>query len=157
MDRYFDVLNTEQGNVRPMEYLAWALVGLVAYSMVAPLASSVTQEVPPTPALFLSTVVFLGITTIVIGLVGTGDVSYALSTEAIYVYTAGVFLTIGILAYVTALQTGPVSVVVPIFGMFIVGSSAIGIVFLDEVLTVERVAGIVCATLAVYLSAEEDE
>ena len=140
-----------------MEYLVWAVVGLVAYSLVAPLASNVTQEVPPTAALFLSTIVFLGITVVVIGLVGTGDVSYVMTAEATFVYAAGVFLTIGILAYVTALQTGPVSVVVPIFGMFIVGSSAIGIVFLDEVLTVERVAGIVCATLAVYLSAEGDE
>ena len=138
-----------------MEYLIWAVVGLLAYSLVAPLASEVTSEMPPTPALFLATTVFLALTAVVLLLTGTADVAYASVPAAGYVYAAGVFLAVGILAYVAALEVGPVSVVVPIYGTFIVGSSAIGIAFLGEPLTIERVAGIGCAMVAVYLSSEE--
>ncbi|RQG97087.1 EamA family transporter [Natrarchaeobius chitinivorans] len=137
-----------------MEYLVWAVVGLLAYSLVAPLASSATQDVPPTPALFLSTAVFLAIAGVVLVVAGTGEWSYVVSRDARYVYVAGVFLTVGILGYTAALEAGPVSVVVPIYGMFIVGSSAIGILFLGESVTATRVAGICCAMIAIYLSAE---
>lgn len=136
-----------------MEYLLWVVVALLAYSVTAPLASEITREVPAAPALFLATAVFLAITMGTLLLTGGAEPAHALSPEAGYVYVAGVFLTIGILAYVSALEAGPVSVVVPIYGMFIVGSSVVGIVFLDETLTPTRAAGIACAIVAIYLCA----
>ncbi|MFB6097382.1 MAG: EamA family transporter [Haloferacaceae archaeon] len=136
-----------------MEYLPWIVVALVAYSLTAPLASTVTQSVPPAPALFLATAVFLVIAGGVIVVTGVPDPGLVVSPAAGIVYVAGVFLTVGILSYVTALQQGPVSVVVPIYGMFIVGSAVIGIVFLDESLTATRAAGTLCAVLAIYLTA----
>lgn len=139
-----------------MEYFVWTLLALVAYSLVAPLASLVTRQIPSAAALFLATAVFLLLTSGVLVLTGTADPSYALTPAAGYVYVAGVFLTIGILAYVAALEAGPVSVVVPIFGLFIVGSSAIAIALLEEALTLERAAGIGCAILAIYLSVGEE-
>ncbi|ELY53830.1 EamA family transporter [Natronolimnohabitans innermongolicus] len=139
-----------------MEYLLWVLLALVTYSFVAPLTSIIMQDVPAAPGLFLATVVFLAIASVVLVVTGTADPSYAVSLEAGYVYVAGAFLTVGILAYTAALETGPVSVVVPIFGMFIVGSSILGIVFLDEALTTTRAAGIACAVLAIVCSAGGD-
>ncbi|WP_436345351.1 EamA family transporter [Natronorubrum sp. FCH18a] len=136
-----------------MEYLLWVLIALLAYSFVAPLTSVIMQDVPATPGLFLSTFVFLVIASSVLLLTGTADPSHAVSVEAGYVYVAGVFLTVGILAYTAALETGPVSVVVPIFGMFIVGSSVLGILFLGETMSLTRAAGIVCAMLAIVCSA----
>ena len=59
----------------------------------------------------------------------------------------------GIITYYRALSLGAVSVVVPIFGLFIVVSSVVGFVFLDEPLTLRKVAGIVLAGVAVYLVA----
>lgn len=140
-----------------MEYLVWVVIALIAYSVVAPVASMATKEVPPTIGLFLSTLVFLAIATVVMVATGTADPAFAFEPNAMYIYIAGVFLTIGILAYIAALEIGPVSVVVPIYGMFIVGSSILGIVFLGEAVTVERVAGIGCAVLAIYFGAGEDE
>ncbi|AHG00025.1 multidrug transporter [Halostagnicola larsenii XH-48] len=138
-----------------MEYLLWVVIAVLAYSVVAPLTSIATQDVPAAVGLFLATVVFLVITTVVLFLTGTVDPSYAVSEDAAYIYVGGVFLTIGILAYTSALEAGPVSVVVPIYGMFIVGSSVLGIFFLDETLSVTRGAGIACAIVAIYLSAGE--
>ncbi len=138
-----------------MEYLPWALLALVTYSFLAPLASFITEEVPPSVALFLSTAVFLVITSAVIAGLGLVDPAYATVPAAAYVYVGGAFLTVGILAYITALERGPVSVVVPIYGMFIVGSSVVGIAFLGEALTATRAAGIACAVVAIVLGAGE--
>ncbi|QCS43669.1 EamA family transporter [Natrinema versiforme] len=136
-----------------MEYLVWVLVALVAYGLMAPLTSVVTSDVPPAVALFLSTTIFLGLTTVVLVTTETGSLADAMTPSAGIVYVAGLFLSSGILAYYQALERGPVSVVVPIYGLFIVGSSVIGILFLGEELTATRGAGIVVAAVAIYLAA----
>ncbi|WP_144905160.1 EamA family transporter [Halobellus captivus] len=135
-----------------MEYLPWVVVALVSYGMLAPVTSKVTQEVPPAVSLFLATVVFLVLTLGVMVATDTNPLAYVFLPSAGYVYVGGAFLAVGILSYYFALQRGPVSVVVPIYGMFIVGSSVIGIAFLGEALTVTRVGGIASAIIAVYLS-----
>ena len=135
-----------------MQYLVWVTVALVAYGLLAPVTSKITEEVPPAVALFVSTAVFLLLTLPVMVLTDTADLAYATGPAAGYVYVAGVFLTVGILAYYYALQRGPVSVVVPIYGMFIVGSAVVGVLFLGEDLSLSRGGGIVAAVLAVYLS-----
>ena len=136
-----------------MDYLLWVIVALVAYGLMAPLTSVVTSDVPPAVALFLSTTIFLCLTAVVLVVTGTGSLSDVSSPSAGIVYVAGLFLSAGILAYYQALERGPVSVVVPIYGLFIVGSSIIGIVFLGEELTATRAAGIVVAAAAIYLAA----
>ncbi len=136
-----------------MEYLLWVIVALVAYGLMAPLTSVVTRDVPPAIALFLSTTIFLCLTAVVLVVTGTGSLPAVTTTSAGIVYVAGLFLSAGILAYYQALERGPVSVVVPIYGLFIVGSSIIGIVFLGEDLTATRAAGIVVAAAAIYLAA----
>jgi transporter family protein len=141
-----------------MEYLLWVVVALVAYAIVAPLTSATTQDAPAAVVLFLSTAVFLVLTLVVMVATDTADPAYAVAPAARYIYVGGLFLGVGILSYFTALELGPVSVVVPIYGMFIVGSSVIGIIFLEETLSATRIAGIACAVLAIYLSAGgEDE
>ncbi|ELZ25524.1 EamA family transporter [Natrinema limicola] len=140
-----------------MEYLLWVIVALVAYGLMAPLTSVVTTDVPPAVALFLSTTIFLCLTAVVLVVTGTGSLSDVTSPSAGIVYVAGLFLSAGILAYYQALERGPVSVVVPIYGLFIVGSSIIGIVFLGEDLTATRAAGIVVAAAAIYLAAGGEE
>lgn len=140
-----------------MEYLFWVAIALVAYGLMPPLTSLVTSTVPPAVALFLSTVVFLVLTLGVAVVTGTADPAYATTPAAGYVYVAGGFLAIGILAYYSALEAGPVSVVVPIYGLFIVGSSAVGIAFLDEELTITRAAGIAVAVLAIYFAASGEQ
>ncbi|MGM0388459.1 MAG: EamA family transporter [Natrinema limicola] len=136
-----------------MEYLLWVIVALVAYGLMAPLTSVVTTDVPPAVALFLSTTIFLCLTAVVLVVTGTDSLSDVTSPSAGIVYVAGLFLSAGILAYYQALERGPVSVVVPIYGLFIVGSSIIGIAFLGEELTATRAAGIVVAAAAIYLAA----
>jgi transporter family protein len=138
-----------------MRYLLWALVALVGYTLVPPLVKLATAEIPSDVVLVISNGILVVVAS---GIILASDVSvtpYLTNERAVYAYGAGIALTVGIIAYYRALAAGPVSVVVPIFGMFIATSSIIGIAFLDEPLTARKVAGIGMAVLAVYLTSVE--
>jgi transporter family protein len=49
------------------------------------------------------------------------------------------------------LSLGPSNVVVPIYGMFIVGGSLLGVLFLEEPMSWNKVAGLVFAVIGVVL------
>ncbi|WP_251343131.1 EamA family transporter [Haloplanus halophilus] len=141
-----------------MGYLQWALVALLSYSAVAPLVGFATTGDPKIHS-FVAALVTNGILLVAtVGVVlyeGQSVSSFVGHPKAPYLYLAGVFLAVGILAYYRALSLGPVSAVVPIFGTFLVLSSVLGIVFLDESLTPRKVAGIGCAVLGIYLVSVE--
>ena len=138
-----------------MQYLWYALVALAAYTLVAPLVKLAMRDLPPDVVVLVTNgVLVLG----ALGLILATDkpfVSALTHEDAPYMYAAGLCLMVGIIAYYRALSTGPVSVVVPIFGLFLVGSSIVGIVALDEALTARKAAGIVLAVVAVFLTTFE--
>lgn len=141
-----------------MNYLSWSLLALVAYSLVAPLMSVATTgsvKIPSDVAALMANTILVVVT---IGVVtyNQEEVFASLATpKAAYVFVAGICLTVGILAYYRALALGPVSVVSPIFGMFLVLSSVIGIAFLNESLTARKALGIGLGLVAVYLVSVE--
>lgn len=138
-----------------MQYLWYALVALVAYAAVAPLTKVAMRDLPA-DSVALVTNGMLAVATLALVLATDRPLLAALTHErAPYMYAAGACLTIGILAYYRALAAGPVSVVVPIFGLFLIASSVLGIVFLEETLTVRKGAGIVLAVVAVFLTTFE--
>lgn len=73
--------------------------------------------------------------------------------SALFAYAAGIALTLAVVGYFKALSTGPASIVVPIYGMFIVGGSILGIVVLDEPVSVKKLFGIRLASAGVILIA----
>ena len=135
-----------------MQYLWYALLALAAYALVAPLTKIAMQEIPAdTVALVTNGMLVLA----ALGVVLATDQplrSSLTGEHALYMYAAGICLAVGILAYYRALAAGPVSVVVPIFGLFLVASSVIGIAFLDEALTLRKAVGIALAIVAVFLT-----
>ncbi len=75
------------------------------------------------------------------------------STDGRLALGAGVALVVAVLFYFLALSEGPTSVVVPIYGMFIVGGAVLGLVFLHEPLTLSKALGILLAAVSIYLIA----
>ncbi|MES3517660.1 MAG: EamA family transporter [Natronomonas sp.] len=138
-----------------MQYILYAILALVSYSVVAPLFRLATQELPADTVAVVTNGMLVGTLLVVIAVSDKPLGSAFTHEHAPYMYAAGVFLTIGIIAYYRALAVGPVSVVVPIFGLFIAVSSALGIAFLDEPLTTRKTVGIGLALAAVYLTAFE--
>jgi transporter family protein len=141
-----------------MSYLPWAILALVAYSLVPPLMNVATTGAVKMPsnvaALYANGILVVG-TVLVVVYNGEEALAYATHPTQKYVLLAGVFLFVGILAYYRALSLGPVSVVSPIFGMFLVLSSIIGIVLLNESLTARKALGIGLGIVAVYLVSVE--
>ncbi|WP_435125481.1 EamA family transporter [Halobaculum sp. D14] len=141
-----------------MNYLPWAVVAFLSYSMVAPLmrvATSGTNPIPSNVAALVANVVLVVATFAVITVSGEGLVTYLDDPKIGYVVAAGFCLAVGILSYYRALSMGPVSLVAPVFAMFFVASSAVGIVALDEPVTARKLAGIALAAVAVVLVAGE--
>ena len=138
-----------------MNYLLWALLAMLGYTFVAPLLKVALGDMPSNVVLLISNSMLVLSVGIVVAVTESEALTYFSHPKIGYVVAGGVFLTVGIYAYYQALDTGPVSVVVPIFGMFIATSSIIGIAFLDEPLTGRKVAGIGLAIAAVYLTSVE--
>ncbi|WP_435334442.1 EamA family transporter [Haloarchaeobius sp. TZWWS8] len=137
-----------------MSYLLWAALALAAYTLVAPLMSIATNGSSPIPsnvATLMGNGVLVLLTLGVVAFNQGDPTEYFTHPKAGYVYAAGFCLAVGILAYYKALSLGPVSVVSPIFGMFLVTSSALGIVVLNEPASARKLAGIGLAVVSVYL------
>jgi transporter family protein len=136
-------------------YLTYSLIALAAYTLVSPLTKIATRDLP-SDAVAAVTNGMLAVAALALTLYAGDSVTRTLThPDRVYVLGAGVCLAVGIIAYYRALKLGPVSVVVPIFGMFLVTSSLIGIAFLNEALTLRKGAGIVLAVVAVLLVTTE--
>jgi len=134
-----------------MEYLRWAIISLIAYSLVAPFLK-LAAGVPSDVAVFISNAVVL---VFAFGLVlhrGLAMGSYLANPKMPHVIGIGILLAVSLLSFYYALSLGPVSVVVPIYGLFIVMSAIISVVALDERFTLYKVSGIGLAVLAIYLT-----
>lgn len=132
-------------------YLGLSLVACLAYSLVAPLLSIAMTELPSTLAVFLSNSVMFVTVGLVIRYRNLSVRPYLRHPRTPYILAMGVLLTIGLLTYYRALALGPVSVVVPIYGLFIVVSSLVGIVAFEETVTARKVAAIGLSVLAIVL------
>lgn len=138
-----------------MRYLIWALVALVGYTFVPPLMALATREIPSTVATFVAASM-LAVTAFALSVLNGEPLFENLgSYHGRYVIAAGGFLTVSILAFFRALSLGPVNVVVPIFGLFLVTSSVVGVIALDEPVTLQRVGGIALAVLAIVILSTE--
>ena len=137
-----------------MNHIAWALIALVAYTFVPIFTDLATRTIPSDVAALVSNTILV-VATIALVLVTEQEVSECLAApNAIYMYATGVCLAVGIITYYRALGSGPVSVVVPIFGMFIVTSSVVSAVFVPgDAFSARKALSVVLAIAAVYLAA----
>ena len=135
-------------------YLPYALLAMGAYALVSPLmrvATTGPNAVPSDVAVIVSNTLLVAIAVGVVWYTGQGFTTHLRSPKLIHVLAAGVFLTIGILALYRSISLGPVSVVTPIFALFLVFSSLIGVVLLGESFSPRKALGIGFAIAAVYL------
>src|SRR2546430_10202038 len=107
-------------------YLLWAVIGMIGYSVTATLVKLATESGRFSSYFVLmisSAMVVVTSTTITIlrGDMKTFSRDNLASTDGMLVLGAGVALVIAVVFYFLALSEGPTSVVVPIYGMFIVG------------------------------------
>lgn len=69
---------------------------------------------------------------------------------------AGTFGALGGVFFYIAVERGPVSVIIPITSLYVVGVAVGGMLLLGEPFSWRKVAGVTCAAAAILLLASED-
>jgi transporter family protein len=137
-----------------MQYIHFAVIAMLAYAFVPPLVriAAASPDGIPSAVVSVYTNLLLVIGSVAV-VIASGDTltGYLSHGKMVYVIAGGIALTVGILSYYEALALGPVSVVTPIFGLFLVVSSVIGFVVLAEPVTPQKLLAIGFAALAIVL------
>lgn len=129
--------------------LLFAVAAMFLYAGWALLAKFATQRIPVGHAVAV---------TYVAGLVAVGGYLFATDASLVrsvsglgYAVASGLFLGLGTLAYYTAMDTGSAAIATSISGMYLLVTTVLAILFLDESLGSMEMAGLGLAVVAVVL------
>lgn len=141
-----------------MNYATWALIGMVGYSFTTLLVKLATRAGRFSSFLVLAIATLIVASTAACIVLVRGDLGRVtardfLSPSAGFAYATGIALALAVVSLFRALSLGPASVVVPLYGMFIVGGSILGILVLGEPVTVRKILGIALAIGSIFLLA----
>jgi len=136
-------------------YIFWALLGMVGYSFTTLFTKLAERnsEVSDFMVLAISATIVSIFVLAVVAIRGElrplvcdlekGTLAWAIA--------GGIALTVAVTSLFHALSLGPANVVVPIYGMFIVGGSLLGVLFLGEPITWNKIVGLAAAVIGVVL------
>ena len=136
-----------------MNHLFWAFGAMVSYSFVFLFVKLAQRELPVFTVMSVAIFVLMATTTLVTAVTGEWDVTVGDRVHLAYAVVAGLGLAGAVVGYFRALSLGPVSAVVPVYGLFIVGGAVLGIVVLNEPLTLRKALGVAFAACSVFLIA----
>jgi transporter family protein len=136
-------------------YIFWALLGMAGYSFTTLFAKLAERsgDVSTYMVLAVSTTIVPIVAITIVALRGElrsliFDLDHA---PLLWAIAAGITLTIAVSSLFHALSLGPANVVVPIYGMFIIGGSLLGVLFLGEPMTWNKIVGLIAAVAGVIL------
>jgi transporter family protein len=136
-------------------YVVWALVGMAGYSLATLLVKLAERSGTASTHMVLAvstTVVSIFAIAVVIGRGELKPLLFDLERPPLlWAIAGGVALTVAVSSLFHALSLGPANVVVPIYGMFIVGGALLGVAFLGEPMTWTKIVGLVAAVAGVLL------
>jgi transporter family protein len=141
-----------------MNYIVWALIGMAGYSSTTLFVKLATRDhsLSGFRVLALSvSIVFLSVwaTTLATGGANMAAWRGLKGANIGWTVAAGISLSIAVSSLFRALAMGPASVVVPIYGMFIVGGALLGVFFLGEPLPPSKCVGLALAVVGTCLIA----
>ena len=136
-------------------YIYWALLGMVGYSLTT-LFTKLAERSGEVSSYMVLAVSSIIVPVFVIAIVGfRGELEpliYDLEKGTLaWAIAGGLALTVAVTSLFHALSLGPGNVVVPIYGMFIVGGSLLGVLFLGEPMTWHKIVGLAAAVIGVVL------
>jgi len=129
--------------------LAWALVAMLAWGVWAVVANVATRSLSPEFAMVIS---YATGALLAAGYIGVQPISITLDREGIlFAILAGVFAGAGTIAFYVGLSRGRTGIVTTVSALYFVVAAVIGVVFLEETMTLRHVAGLGFAVAAVVL------
>lgn len=136
-------------------YVLWALLGMAGYSLMTLFVKLAERSGT------VSTYMVLAVSTTIVAIFAIAIVAWRgeLKTLILEIETppllwaiaGGIALTVAVSSLFHALSLGPSNIVVPIYGMFIVGGALLGVLVLGEAMPWHRVVGLVAAVAGVIL------
>jgi bacterial/archaeal transporter family protein len=136
-------------------YIFWALLGMVGYSFTTLFVKLAERSGAVSNYMVLAvstTIVSIFAIGIVIGRGELKPLIFDLERGTLaWAIAGGIALTVAVSSLFHALSLGPANVVVPIYGMFIIGGSLLGVLFLGEPMTWNKIVGLAAAVLGVVL------
>lgn len=136
-------------------YILWALLGMAAYSCMTLFVKLAERGGN------VSTYMVLAVATTIVPIVAFSVVAWRGELRTLFfdldtppllwALAGGIALTVSAFSLFYALSIGPANVVVPIYGMFIVGGSVLGVLVLGESMPWHRIVGLVAAVIGVVL------
>jgi transporter family protein len=135
-------------------YVFWALLGMAAYSLTTLLVKLAVRTGAGSSfmVLLIATAIVFVFVTLIVWWRGGGEGLLGMDrAPLLWSLAAGVALFVAVSSLFQALSLGPASVVVPIYGMFVIGGAALGILVLQEPLTWNKVAGLAAAVIGIVL------
>lgn len=133
-------------------YIYWALLGMVGYSFTT-LFTKLAERSGDVSSFIVLAVSTIIVPTFVLSIVAIrGELKpliYDLEKGTfLWAVAGGLALTVAVTSLFHALSLGPANVVVPIYGMFIVGGSLLGVLFLGEPMSWNKIVGLAAAVSA---------
>jgi transporter family protein len=136
-------------------YVLWALLGMACYSLMT-LFMKLAEKSGSA-----STYMVLAVSTTIVPLFAFALVVIRGELKSLFfeleqppllwAIAAGLVLTVAVGSLFHALSLGPANVVVPIYGMFIVGGPLLAVLLLGEPMSWSKIAGLVAAVIGVIL------
>ena len=136
-------------------YIYWALLGMVGYSFTTLFTKLAERsgDVSSFMVLAVSTIIVPIFVLSIVAIRGElKPLIYNLEKGTfLWAVAGGLALTVAVTSLFHALSLGPANVVVPIYGMFIVGGSLLGVLVLGEPMTWNKIVGLAAAVFGVML------
>ena len=136
-------------------YVLWALLGMACYSLMT-LFVKLAEKSGTASSYMVLAVATTIVPIFALAMVAMRGEFKALFFELeqpplLWAIAAGLVLTVAVGSLFHALSLGPANVVVPIYGMFIVGGPLLAVLFLGEPMTWNKIAGLLAAVIGVIL------
>lgn len=136
-------------------YMLWALLGMACYSLMT-LFVKLAEKSGTASSYMVLAVATTIVPIFALAMVAMRGEFKALFFELeqppmLWAIAAGLVLTVAVGSLFHALSLGPANVVVPIYGMFIVGGPLLAVLFLGEPMTWNKIAGLLAAVIGVIL------
>jgi transporter family protein len=142
--------------IRP--YVAWALLGMVCYSLTTLFMKLAIRDGRFSSFLVLAIATFGTFSTSLTVVLLRGDFKGMTwrdfnSPAGLWALATAIALSVAVSSLFRGLSLGPASVVVPLYGMFAAGGAILGLLFLHEPVTARRLIGIALAAVSIILIA----
>ena len=135
-----------------MSYIGWVFIAMLTYGIMAVLLKISLRNIPPEVAVLVTNVILV-ISALAWALFrGIKILDHlTFNQPTLFLLLAGIVLSCSVISFYMALSRGPVTAVLPIFGMNVAVASVLGFLVLGEPVNASRISGIILAGGAVFL------